>query len=435
MKNILKLRATGLLLLLLLMISVLGNGIGQAMAADRVYLDITAPETRKIKVAVPWFTNTGEGGMKARIAKDIADTVAKALKFHGIISIIPTSEYKGRQTADWAKLGADYAVLGSYKMFPKKIKLEIRLLDVAENNIILGKSYKGSMSQQNPMIFKFCDAAIKSLTGTEGIASSRIAFVSYEKRTKDVFMTDILGRRIRQVTRHNNLVVSPRFTRDGNFLSYSSYHSGSQKLYITDLRQAKITKSLSRRKGMNLAPTWAPDGKSCILTLSKYGAPDLFRINQQGKILEQLTSRAGVNVSPTYSADGRHIVFVSDRSGRPQLYLMELETKQTKRLTYDGRENAEPNWSPVENKIAYSSLRDGLYQIFTLDPFSAAPPKQLTSDLTRHESPVWSPDGNQILFTQYDGRRQQIYAIMKNGSYQRRVFSFPGSQSSARWAR
>ena len=98
-------------------------------------------------------------------------------------------------------------------------------------------------------------------------------------------------------------------------------------------------------------------------------------------------------------------------------------------------ENAEPNWSPVENKIVYSSLRDGVYQIYTLDPFSKEPPQQVTNDLTRHESPVWSPNGKQIMFSKRDGKRQQIYAIMQNGTYQRRVFSFPGSQSSPRWAR
>lgn len=402
---------------------------------ERVYLDITAPEARKINIAVPWFVNSGNVATKDSVGKNYADVLAKALKFHGIIKIIPTSTYQGSQVANWQDLGVDYVVLGKYQVLNKKVKFELRLLDVADNSVLLGKSYTGTDSQKDPMLFKFTDLCIESLTGSPGIASSKIAFVSYKRNTKDIYMTDILGRKIRRVTRHNNLTVSPRFTPDGNFLSYSSYHSGNQNLYITDLRQNKVTKALSRRKGMNLAPAWAPDGASMILTLSQYGAPDLYRLDRNGAIIEQLTKRSGVNVSPTYSPDGKYIVFVSDRSGRPQLYMMNLSTKKQRRLTYDGSENAEPNWSPTENKIVYSSLRNGIYQLCTVDPFSTDDPVQITQDRTRHEAPVWSPDGNQIIFTKRDGARQQIYAIMKNGSYQRRVFSLPGNQSSPRWAK
>lgn len=405
----------------------------QKSMAERVYLDITAPEARKINIAVPWFVNKGKAGQKQSFGRDLADTLAKALKFHGVISIIPTNSYKGSQVANWASLDADYVVLGSYDVGSKNIKFEMRLLDVSGNEVILGKAFNGTMKQKDLMLFKFCDNAMEALTGQKGIASSRIAFVSYEKNTKDIYLTDILGRKVRQVTRHNNLTVSPRFTPDGNYLSYTSYHTGNQNLYLTDLRQNKITKAISRRKGMNLAPSWAPDGETCVLTLSTSGSPDLFLMDRDGAIIEQLTSKSGINVSPTFSPDGNYIVFVSDRSGRPQLYIMDMNTGSQRRLTYEGSENAEPNWSPTENKIAYSSLRNGVYQIFTLDPFGKEPPEQITTDLSRHESPVWSPDGNQIVFTKRDGRHQQIYAVMKNGSYMRKIISFPGNQSSARW--
>lgn len=407
----------------------------QMSRAERVYLDITAPEARKINIAVPWFVNKGKAGQKQSFGRDLADTLAKALKFHGVISIIPTSKYNGSQVANWESWGADYVVLGSYDVGADKVKFEMRLLDVSGNEVILGKAYNGKMKQKDLMLFKFCDKAMETLTGQEGIASSRIAFVSYEKNTKDIYLTDILGRKVRQVTRHNNLTVSPRFTADGNYLSYSSYHTGNQNLYITDLRQNKTTKAISRRKGMNLAPSWAPDGETCVVTLSISGSPDLYLMDRDGAIIEQLTSKSGINVSPTFSPDGRYIAFVSDRSGRPQVYLMDMDTGQQRRLTYEGSENAEPDWSPTENKITYSSLRDGVYQIFTLDPFSKEAPFQVTNGLSRHESPVWSPDGNQIIFTKRDGRRQQIYAIMKNGSYMRKVISFPGNQSSARWTK
>lgn len=403
--------------------------------AQRVYLDIKSPDTRKINIAVPWFTNKSLSQQKQKIGKDLADVLAKALKFHGIIEIIPTTDYNGNQGADWKQLKADYVVLGQYTLTPEDVKLDMRLLDVGGDDIIMGKSYSGSFSHHEAMLFKYCDNVIETLTGKPGIADSRIAFINQDKRVKEVYLTDILGTSFRQVTRHNHLTVSPRFVPNSDFLTYSSYHSGNQNLYITDLRQNKTTRALSRRKGLNLAPAWMQDGEKMILTLSSRGTPDLFLLDSKGNIIEQLTDRSGINVSPTLSPDNNHMVFVSDRSGKPQLYYMDLRTRQVRRLTYEGSENAEPNWSPTENLIVYSSLRDGVYQLYTMDPFNAESAKQLTFDLSNHESPAWSPDGNQVVFSKRDGKNNQIYGILKNGSYQRRLFTLPGSQSYPQWAR
>ncbi len=403
--------------------------------SKRIYLDIEADKARKIRFAVPWMLNKNLSGERQKFGSDAADTLAKALKFHGVIEIIPTSEYGGAQQVDWRKLAADYVVLGQYSITSDSLKYELRLFDVAGNEVILGKSYKGTMQQRDRMLFNFCDDTIKELTGKSGIASSQIAFVSHSGNAKEVYLTDILGKSIRQVTRHRNLIVSPRFTPDAKSLTYTSYHSGNPNLYITDLNQSKVTKALSRRKGMNFAPAWAPDGKKMILTLSVNGNPDLFLLDNPGNIIEQLTDRSGINVSPTWSPDGSRIVFCSDRSGKPQLYVMDLRTRKTDRITYEGSENAEPSWSPTEDLIVYSSLREGVYQIFTVKPEGRSTPTPVTDDLSHHESPQWSPDGNQVIFSKRDGKKHQIYAIMRNGSFQRRLFAFPGSHTYPQWSR
>jgi TolB protein len=406
-----------------------------AVGAGRVYLDITAPETRKINMAVPWFTSKNPVGQSQSTGRELADTLAKALEFHGIISILATKNYRGSNTADWAKYGVDFAVLGTYSGSGNSLKLEMRLLDVASSEIIMGKSFSGSKSKKDQMLYKFCDHIIKTFTGKEGIANSKIVYVSRKKNIKEVYLADILGKKVRQITRHRNLTVSPRFKPDGNFLTYSSYHTGNQNLYITDLRQSKTTRVLSRRRGLNLAPAWSPDGNRMILTLSISGTPDLFLLDSKGKIIEQLTKKTGINVSPTWSPDGNHIVFVSDRSGKPQLYHMNLTSRKINRLTFEGIENAEPNWSPADNMVVYSSLRDGVYQLFMLNPLEGGEPVQLTTDLSHHESPAWSPDGNQVIFAKRDGKDNHIYAILKNGSYQRRILNLPGSQTYPQWSR
>ncbi len=423
-------------LALLIVISFFFLWSSPCYSQERVYLEIGSTDVRKINFAVPWFRNRSASGIPEEFGKSLADTLAKALKFHGIINIVPTKLYNGSQSGDWNRLGVDFTILGIYESTANSLKLELRLFDVSSDRMILGKSYSGKRTQQHEMLYRFCNSVIKDLTGSTGLADTQIAFVSQSNDTlkKELFITDILGRKLRQVTRHRNLVVSPRFIPKSSFITYTSYHTGNQNLYITDLRQNRTTRVLSRRDGMNLAPGWFPDGKNMLLTLSYKGNPDLYLLNRDGRVSQQITQNTGINVSATISPDGKKAVFVSDRSGSPQLYLMDLASKRTQRITFTGTENAEPDWHPTEDLIVYSSLRDGVYQICTKAPSRTADSNQLTSELSHHESPSWSPDGNQIIFSKQDGRNNKIYAMMKDGSFQRRLFSFSGSETYPRWA-
>ncbi len=403
-------------------------------AKQIAYIDITSPDARRINIAVPWFININQPDRLQTLGRDLADSLGKSLDFHGIFSLLSSDQYSKRQDANWKTSGADFVVLGSYSLSASGIQMEIRLLDVAGGDMLMGKRYKGQRNHEQSMLFRFTDAVIKEMTGQEGISSSKIAFISDKSGFKEVYLTDILGEKTRQVTRHRNLVVSPRFLPGGQYLTYTSYHSGNQNLYITNLKQSSTTRPLSRRRGMNLAPAWSPDGKKMILTLSKDGNPDLFLLDRKGKIIKQLTYRSGINVSPTWSPDGKKIAFVSDRSGRPQIYIMDLRSNKVQRITFKGRENAEPSWSPKDDLITYSSLIDGAYQIYTIAPRPSATPKQITDGTAHHESPTWSPDGKQILFSLRNGQSQKIFAVLKNGSYKRKLFEIPGNQTYPRWS-
>jgi len=415
------------------LLAVLGIFLSTARA-ERFYLDITAQDVRKVVVAVPSFTRSTGSDQGGEEGRAMAELLSRALVFHGFIQILDPQRYGGRNDADWKTLGADYVVLARYEEGASGMMIEGRLLDVGEDKMIAGRRFTGSAGQKDDMVLRLCDALIEEFTGVPGISRSRIAFVSDLSGRKELYLADILGRNIRQITRHKHLVVSPRFSPDGNYLAYSSYHSGNQNLYVTDLRQDQVTRAISRRKGMNLAPAWSPDGKTMVVTLSQDGSPDLYLIDLQGKILKRLTSMAGINVSPSWSPDGKTLAFVSDRSGTPQIYLMDMKTYSISRLTFEGRENTEPSWSPDGKMLVYTSLRDGNYQIFTMDPRNPSSVQQITSGGDEFESPTWSPDGKQIAFTRRINGTQQICVAMKDGRQLRVLFEQKlGNQSYPQW--
>ncbi|ADW18329.1 TolB domain-containing protein [Desulfobulbus propionicus DSM 2032] len=397
-------------------------------AEERTYYDISASDVRKIMVAVPNFSGSG-GNQGAAVAQ----LLTKGLELHGFIGVIDSSRYGGSRDADWKSLGADYVVLGQVSGDPAGIAVEGQILDVASNASLAGRRFKGSAAQLEDMTLRLCDTLIQDFTGEMGVARTRIAYVSDATGRKEVYISDILGRHPRQVTRHRALCVSPRFTPDGNYLAYSTYHRGNQDLYITDLRQNTATNALSRRNGLNLAPTFSPDGRTMVVTLSKGGNPDLYSMDRQGNIIRQLTSGAGINVSASYSPDGQTLAFVSDRSGKPNVYVMSAGGGQAKRLTFKCPENSEPVWSPKGDEIAFTGLQGGIYQLFVMDR-NGGNVRQLSTGGGNYESPTWSPDGRLLAVTRKSGSRSEICVVSKSGKDVRSLFAMKGNQSYPQWS-
>lgn len=415
------------LVILLMVGSLFTLCLQELQAEERTYYDISASDVRKIMLAVPTFSGSaGQGGAVAKL-------LSKGLDLHSFIGVVDSSRYGGGRDADWKSLGVDYVVLGQVNTDPAGIMVEGQILDVASNQLMAGRRLRGASAQLEEMTLRLCDTLIQDFTGEQGVARTRIAFVSDGTGRKEIYVSDILGLHPRQITRHRTLCVSPRFTPDSNSLAYSSYHRGNQDLYITDLRQNQATRALSRRKGLNLAPAFSPDGRTMIATLSKGGNPDLFTLDRQGNILGQLTSGAGINVSASFSPDGRSIAFVSDRSGKPNVYVMPAGGGSAKRLTFKNSENSEPSWSPKGNEIAFTGLQGGQYQLFIMDT-NGGNVRQISNGGGNFESPTWSPDGRLLVVTRKSGSRSELCVVSRNGKDVRVLFPMRGNQSYPQWS-
>ena len=424
------LRKKGYMAGLALLIALLFTSMAQA----RVYLDITSPDFRKVPFAVPYFSDKKNPDRIDKADRDLAALLAKALEFHGFISVVPPDRYGGSKNTNWLNLGVDFAIVTEYETTGETVAFEFRLLDITEGRMLFGKRYKGSIDIRDKIILRFCDEIIFRLTGERGISLTNIAFSSdVAGGYKEIFIADVLGGSIKQITRHKSLAVSPKFSPDGRLLAYTSYHPGNPNLYVTNWEEAKTTKAISRRPGLNFAPAWSPDGKTMVITLSMDGNPDLYLINNEGFILNRLTKNTGINVSAAWSPDGKNIAFVSDRSGNPQIYIMNVKTKSVRRITFQGNDNTEPSWSPDGEWIAYSGLYEGRYQIFIIKP-EGGQPLQLTWYRDDHESPSWSPDSRQIVFTRSHNNDRDICTVFRNGTGFRTLLQLEGHQTSPEWS-
>ena len=72
--------------------------------------------------------------------------------------------------------------------------------------------------------------------------SSRVLFVSGDRRHRDVYMADLDGNGARKLTDQKQIIVSPSVSPDGKYLAFTSYKEGRPNLYVIELsdRQGSI---------------------------------------------------------------------------------------------------------------------------------------------------------------------------------------------------
>ncbi len=403
-------------------------------AYARVYIDITAPQTRKISIAVPYFCSPAGTTGSLEAGKKFSTTLTNALVFHGIFAAIDPAIYGGSDTSDWSALGAEFVIKGNFKTAGGRLIFEMALIDVAEGKIALGRRYEGEVTNSRAMLHRFCDVVIQALTGEPGISQSKIAFVCATDSHKEIYVADFDGENARRITSERSIVLSPRFSPDGEELVYTSYREGRPFLYIKNIYTGK-SRQLTNFKGINASPTWSPDGKFLAVALNKDGSnSQLYLIDRQGSIIRRLTNNWGINISPAWSPDGKQLAYVSDSSGSPQIYILDLQSMHTRRLTFDGSYNTAPAWSPRGDCIAYNSMKGRHFDIYTID-VRGGEATQLTGNAGNNECPSWSPDSRQIVFSSTRAGEPQLFVMFADGSGQRRIINHAGRQTQPCWSR
>ncbi len=181
-----------------------------------------------------------------------------------------------------------------------------------------------------------------------------------------------------------------------------SYKNGDPAIYEREINPGS-SRVLVDLPGMDLTPTYSPDGTRLAFGATVDGRTEIFTYNlSQSCCSERVTyARFSNSLSPTFSPDGRRIAFNSDRLGQLHIFVKELQATSAELITpyiYDRSvHNAGPDWSPTGDRLAFHGWVAGTPQIFTVAPDGRGL-RQLTQE-GRNEDPSWAPDGRHIVFS------------------------------------
>jgi TolB protein len=411
----------------------LGALLLAAAAHAQLTIDITTSGGRQIPIAIAPLAgeNAQPQSVSAVVSADLARTGLFRLVDASTVNPVPT-EPSEVNFGDWTGKGADALVIGRVESQPDgRIEVRFRLFDVAKQSQLASYTYLVTQAQLRATAHRIADVIYEKLTGDKGAFSTKIAYVVKRGTRFELQVADADGFNAQSVFASNEPIMSPAWSPDGSRLAYVSFDQKKPIVMVQNLAQGS-TQPVAAFRGNNSAPAWSPDGRTLLVTLTKDGLSQIYRMPAAGSTSpERLTNSAGIDTQPAYSPDGQWIAFTSDRGGSPQIYKMPAGGGPAQRLTFEGSYNVGPRYSPDGRFITFVQRDGGRYRIASLE-LSTGQVTPLT-DGTFDDSPSYAPNGKMILYEAQVGGRGQLAAVSADGRVRQRLTSAAGDVQDPAW--
>lgn len=406
----------------------------------------------KVRIAAADFKASNQDAKNADLLKTFNDTLWFDLDNAGIFDLVSKSFYPVAVPGQpgevkfeaWsgAPVNASMLAFGNLGVNGNSVTVQGWLFDVKNTTSpqVLGKQYQDTASPEatRAIAHKFANEIIFRLGGgIQGIAESKIVFVSTRSGHKEIWEMDYDGQNQHQLTRMGSVALSPRISPDGSRIAFSALTKTEWDIlmYSLDLNR---NVSFPRFGGMNLSPAWSGDGMKLAFSSSRTSDPEIYVVDGSGANLRRITNAPGPDVSPVWNPKtNSQIAWVSGRTGLPQIYTMEADGTNVQRMTDQGYA-VSPAWSPNGQFLAFAWIRKygpgepGASDIYLMD-IASKQWVQLTHDGGRNDFPSWSPDGRHLIFQSNRSGSLQIWTMLADGTKQTQLTS-QGTNSQPNWS-
>lgn len=389
---------------------------------------------RRIVIAVAPFTAT----LPTDLTPHLRNVVINDLQLSGYFQVrdlpqplLVDSENSGGFSNNSVATSASIYLQGRLDIRGDEVRLRAQVHEIASNLKFLDKEYTMPVLKIRQLAHRVTDAVVETMTGDQGIASTKIVFAALRGEAKELAMVDYDGFGKRRVTSNGSLNLSPTWSPDGTYLAFTSYMQNNPDLMVMRLKDGR-TVNLSKQDILHSAPAWSPKGKTLALVMTEKGNAEVFTMDTGGKRLRRITRGPSIDTEPCWSPDGRQIAYTSDRSGSPQIYIMDSDGTNRRRLTFEGNYNASPAWSPRGDRIAYVSREAGGFEIYSID-VTGGDVQKLTDSPGNNENPTWSPNGLWLAFASNRTGQWDIYVIHQDGGELRRI-TRDGGNTAPQWS-
>ena len=137
-----------------------------------------------------------------------------------------------------------------------------------------------------------------------------------------------------------------------------------------------------------------PATDKIVFVSNRDGNSEIYIMNSDGSGQMNLTRHRGNDYSPVWAPTGKQILFTSDRAGKiSDLYVMDSDGRRVRRVFVKKVERRHPTWSPDGEQIAYYRVDRGMVAIYTAS-IDGGTEKKIAIGI----HPAWAPDSSEIAF-------------------------------------
>jgi Tol biopolymer transport system component len=177
---------------------------------------------------------------------------------------------------------------------------------------------------------------------------TKLAYVSDQGGTKDIFILDLVTGEETQLTDTPAEEGDPAWSPDGDRIAYWARFDGNQDIYVTDVEGGTETR-LTEDPADDADPAWRPDGAAIAFASTRTGDWEIWDMADDGSDQRQLTADPADDQDPWFSPDGTSIAFESkrdtpERDDSAELYVMLADGTGIRRLTNLEGFDAHPSW-------------------------------------------------------------------------------------------
>lgn len=382
--------------------------MAQEAGTGPVRIEITDGVAEPMPIAVAPFFD--EGGA-ADLAGDVRRVLIDDLTGTGLVRDIPDSAQIARPESfdapiayeDWKAVNAEALVTGAVSVQGEMVTVKFRLFDVFSGKPLGdGMQFQADRASWRRAAHKSADQIYARLTGEAPYFDSRVAFVSEtgpkDARKKRIGIMDFDGANVAWMTGDNALVLSPKLSRDGRSLVYTSWQSGFPRTMLMDVATLSVRELPGDADTMAFGPRFSPDGRWIIYSREKAGNTDIWVMEPSTGAGRPLIESPAIETSPSFSPDGKRLVYESDESGSQQLYIVPVDgSAPPQRISFGAGSYSTPAWSPKGDLIAFTNENAGKFHIGVMRP-DGSDEKSLTESFL-DEGPSWAPNGRVVMFT------------------------------------